>query len=99
MLCRQFQGPNEPDISNSTPKSPPTIILLPALLCPLPFLSRHQGKNYGVATLARRKMMTSKAFVFKGPKSHCPTRPKLAGSLSHTRTLKLQTGQICEPTW
>ena len=99
VLCCQFQGPNEPDISNSTPKSPPTIILPPALLCPLPFLSRHQGKNYGVATLARRKMTTSKAFVFKGPKSHCPTRPKLAGSLSHTRTLKLQTGQICEPTW
>ena len=39
-------------------------------LCPLPFLSRHQGKNYGVATLARRKMTTSKAFVFKGPNCH-----------------------------
>ena len=99
VLCRQFQGPNEPDISNSTPKSPPTIILTPALLCPLPFPSSHQGKNYGVATLVRRKMAPLKAFCLKGPRSHCPTCPKLAGSPSHTRTLKLQTGHICEPTW
>ena len=43
--------------------------------------------------------MTSRAFLLKGPRWHCPTRPKLAGSPSHTRTLNLQTGQICEPTW
>ena len=90
-----LQGPPR----GPTTKSPPTIILPPALLCPLPFLSRHQAMNYGVGTLVRRKMTTSKAFLFKGPKSHCPTRPKLTGSPSEARTLKRHTGQICEPTW
>ena len=44
-------------------------------------------------------MTTSRAFLLKGPTWHCPTRPKLTGSPSHACTLKLQTGQICKPTW